>query len=111
MHLNSFRYLWGTQDPTPEQFARFSLELHVDATTPPAFIWHTFADQGVSVRNSLALMDALLENGIPFESHVFPTGAHGLSLGTEESATNESHIEPHVTPWAELSVRWIKDMF
>lgn len=111
MHLNSFRYLSGTKEPSPEQFARFSLELHVDDTTPPAFLWHTFADTGVSVRNSLVLMDALLEHGVPFESHVFPTGVHGLSLGTEETATHPELLVPHVTPWMDLSVAWIRDMF
>lgn len=112
MHRLSFCRLAGTDEPTPEQFQRFSLELHVDDTTPPAFFWHTFADASVSVRNSLVLMDAMLEHGIPFESHVFPTGVHGLSLGTEETAVNNpKYIEPHITPWMDLSIRWIKDMF
>ena len=111
MHRLSFCRLSGTDEPSAEQFERFSLERHVDDTTPPAFLWHTFADKSVSVRNSLCLMDAMLEHGIPFESHVFPTGVHGLSLGTEETAAdNPKYIEPHVTPWMDLSIRWIKDM-
>ena len=95
-----------------DTFPSISPDLLVTEDTPPAFLWHTFADKGVSVRNSLCLMDAMLEHGIPFESHVFPTGVHGLSLGTEETAAdNPKYIEPHVTPWMDLSVRWIKDMF
>lgn len=54
--------------------------------TPKAFIWQTFADRTVPVQNSLLLAEALSENAIPFELHVYPKGKHGLGLGTKISA-------------------------
>lgn len=62
----------------------FSPELNVTKDyTPPAFIWHTFADQLVDVRNALAYAEACKAADVPFELHVFPEGVHGL--GTAKS--------------------------
>lgn len=111
-HKNSIYYLCGTKTPTEEEKARFSLECLVDPTTPPAFLWHTVEDKGVSVRNSLLMMNALLSLNIPFESHIFPKGPHGLSLATKETwEGNEDYIVPHVAPWIDLAIRWVQDMF
>ncbi len=111
-HKNSIRQLCGTPEPTEGQAKRFSLEFHVDSTTPPVFLWHTFSDATVPVQNSLLLMNALLEHGIPFESHIFPEGVHGLSLANEQSFSARSDLlVPHVQCWSELSVKWIRDMF
>ena len=95
---------------TPEEAERFSLELHVDSTTPPAFIWHTFADASVPLQNSLLFMSALAEAKVPFEAHVFPEGVHGLSLCNKETWEGSSRLlQPHAECWAELAVKWIKD--
>ena len=111
-HRNSFKRLCGKSDPTDEETAEFSLELRVDETTPPAFIWHTAADRGVSVRNSLMLANALIEHGHRPELHIFPDGDHGLGLGTPEtSGGNPRLVVPHVTPWMKLSIAWIEDTF
>ena len=111
-HQNSFKRLCGKKDPSAEEAAEFSLELHVNETTPPAFIWHTCADRGVRVQNSLFLANAMLEKGIHPELHLFPEGEHGLGLGSVETAGGHPHlVVPHVTPWIDLSIAWIKDMF
>ena len=95
---------------TPEEAERFSLELHVDDTTPPTFIWHTVTDKTVPVQNSIMFINALATAKIPFEAHIFPEGAHGLSLCNKETWDNNPHmLEPHAECWAELAVKWIKD--
>ncbi len=104
-HANSFRYLTGKQEPTDEERKPFSLEYHVDGTTPPVFVWHTFDDRVVSIRNTLLLLDALTEHGIPFEAHIYPHGSHGLAFANAQT-TGESGIDPHVESWAKLSVEW-----
>ena len=107
----SIHRLCGTSSPTEEEKARFSLELFVDETTPPAFLWHTFTDTGVNVRNSLLMMDALLEHGIPFEAHIYPQGPHGTALGTKETwHGSEAQFVPHLSSWADLAVNWIRDI-
>jgi acetyl esterase/lipase len=90
----------------------FSLELHVDETTPPAFIWHTCGDRGVSVQNSLLMANALIVKGIRSELHIFPDGPHGLALGTPETSLGNPDLNlPHVAPWSDLSIAWINDQF
>ena len=58
-----------------------SAERQVDTDTPPAFLWHTAEDNGVSVRNSLEFALALACKGVGHELHVYPHGDHGLCLG------------------------------
>lgn len=108
-HKGSFYNLCGTTTPTSEQIDRFSLEKHVTPQTSPAFMWHTFTDKTVDVQNVLTFSQKLKDNGVPFELHIFPEGKHGLSLSTEETWSNNPELlVEHVRPWAELSVRWIK---
>ena len=100
----------GISALTAEEVERFSLELHVDSTTPPAFIWHTFTDKTVPVQNSLLFINALAEAKIPFEAHIFPEGVHGLALCNEETwDENTAMLQPHAEVWAELAAKWIKD--
>jgi acetyl esterase/lipase len=105
-HKGSIAKLCGNAEFTKEEGERFSLELHVDETTCPAFIWHTFADNGVPVQNSLLLADAMTKAHIPFELHIFPEGKHGLSTCTELVGTPL----PHNECWMELAIRWVKDL-
>ena len=109
-HKGSFYNLCGTKEPTPEQLARFELEKHVSADTPPAFIWHTFNDKVVDVQNALTFAQKLKDNAIPFELHIYPEGDHGLSLCNEETWAQKPHlIKPHAEGWIDLAIKWIKD--
>ena len=109
-HKRSFFFLCNTKEPTEEELLRFSLEKHVDETSAPLFVWHTFTDKTVPVQNSLLLANAYAEKGVPFEMHVFPDGPHGVSLANEETMAHKPHlIVPHVQGWMDLAIRWIKD--
>ena len=48
-----------------------SLENQVDADTPPAFLWHTTEDDCVPVENSLLFYQALHNQGISVEMHIY----------------------------------------
>lgn len=87
----------------------FSLEKHVTDCVPPVFLWATAADADVPVQNSLMFADALSRAKVPFELHVYPYGAHGLSLATEEVAQPEKSRlpDPHVAQWAESCAKWL----
>lgn len=100
----SFRNLAGEGER-----AFFSLEKHVSADTPPAFLWHTAADQDVPVENSLLFAAALSKAGVPFELHVYPFGVHGLSLATKEveQAEKGRFPDPHVAGWVQLCSEWL----
>ena len=109
-HLKSAQRVSGHKVLTEEDIDRFSLERHVDSTTPPAFIWHTFSDASVPVWNSLLLMNAMAAAKVPFESHIFPEGPHGLALCNKQTWEKQDRLLiPHAEVWSELAVKWIRD--
>lgn len=103
-HRGSFDNIGATNE---ELLKKTSLELQVDENTPPAFIWHTFSDTVVPVENSLFMANALREQNIPFELHIYPEGPHGLSLSNEITGNTDDFIVPHVQGWIDLAAEWI----
>ena len=85
-----------------ELLQKTSLELQVDENTPPAFIWHTFADEAVPVENSMLLAEAMRKHNIPFELHIYPDGVHGLALASEVTSDIGKYIVPHAQGWINL---------
>ncbi len=109
-HKGSIHRLCGTTTPTEEEANRFSLELHVDETSSPVFIWHTVEDKTVPVENSLFLAQAYKKAGVSFEMHIYPNGPHGLSLANEETSSGKAAlIVKHLQNWADLSYNWIME--
>ena len=76
-----------------------------DTKTPPAFIWHTAADQAVSVTSSYLYAAKLRELGVPTEMHIYPYGAHGLALCDD---AERGALSPHVATWKKLLVAWLE---
>lgn len=83
----------------------FAIEKHVTKNTPKTFVWHTFEDKCVPVVGTTRLVNALAENGVEFEVHIFPKGNHGLSLANK--VTGETREE--VSSWIDMAIRWIND--
>lgn len=107
-HKGSFRQLFG--DVSPEVSKLLSMELAVNHNTPKTFLWHTFDDSSVPVENSLLYAKALKENNIPFELHIYPSGVHGLSLATKETAKEKAHINQAVSSWMDLCFTWMENL-
>lgn len=111
-HDGSFRALLGERYPDPELMREVSIEEHIDAKTPPVFVWHTVPDDCVPVENTLRLIAACKAAGVPVEAHLFPTGGHGLSLATAETAWGGTDgIEPGVDVWLQLALAWLDRVF
>ena len=109
-HLGSAQRVSGKEELSEEDIRKFSMELNVDPTTPPTFIWHTFSDKTVPVMNTLMFANALAEAKVPFECHIFPEGVHGLALCNEDTCEGKAGlIVPHAEVWADLAVKWIRD--
>jgi acetyl esterase/lipase len=87
--------------PSPELVKLYSNELQVTDATPPCFLWHTYEDSAVSVKNSLEFATALQEHGIPFDLHVYEHGRHGLGLGDKPPFAN-------TLPWTKDLVVWLR---
>lgn len=105
-HSRSIQMASGA-NPGSDAYNFFSLEQHVGAHTPPAFLWHTVTDNVVPVENTLAMINALQKNHISYEAHLFPEGQHGLSVCTREVGCLDSYNGR----WMELSVAWLNRTF
>lgn len=110
-HKGSFENLLGYY-PDNEQANICSLERLVNENTPQAFIWHTSEDSVVPVENSILYASALAKYKIPFELHIYPYGAHGLS--TVDGVTNPMPLDEKVQraeDWLYELKKWIKITF
>ena len=61
-----------------ENKQKYSSNLQVTASTPPAFICHSVTDRIVSVKNSRMYVEALEKFNIPVTYLELPRGAHGF---------------------------------
>ena len=96
-HLGSAKNLLG--EAYPQGVEALSPERIAEEGTPKAFIWHTFADAGVNVINSLEYAKRLRTLNVPVEMHIYPYGRHGLGLAPQD---------PHVAQWSEQLLRWLQ---
>lgn len=107
-HRGSFERLLG---PTPEERALrwFSLETQVTAETTPTFLWQTATDDSVPVQNALLFAQSLMRAHVPVELHIYPKGAHGLSLATEEvEQLSKGRLrDDHVAGWFDVMLDWL----
>lgn len=110
-HLGSFDNLTGKTDRTPEEISAFSCDRLVTEATPPAFLWHTAADDVVPVMNSLLYAQALAAHGVPFESHIYPFGGHGLSTCDAQTAAQVSPEHEYDHVWLESAKKWLHLIF
>ena len=105
-HAGSIQRVSGAEVGT-EEYAWFSLDKHVDAQTPPAFLWHTAEDSVVPVENSIKMAAALSAAKVPFEYHVVPKGPHGMSTCTKEVGS----YSPYNARWMDWSITWLNTLF
>lgn len=99
-HAGSRKNLLG-ENPAPELIELLSNEKHVNAQTPPCFIWHTWEDKGVKLENSLAFVSALQKHNVRFDFHVYEKGKHGIGLG----GGREGGV---LHPWTQDCLFWLR---
>lgn len=85
-----------------------SLENNVTADVPPTFIWSTYDDELVPVENTIMFTAALAEHKVPFTSHIFSHGVHGLALSDDSTANYDGHINAECAKWFDMALEWIK---
>ena len=105
-HRGSIENLLGPNPPA-DLLRQLSMERFVTPQTPPAFLWHTAADEVVPVQHSFWFAEALVANRVPVELHVFPHGNHGLGLGDGSSFVGASAA---VAQWPRLCETWLKGL-
>uniref|UniRef100_UPI0026215DC5 alpha/beta hydrolase n=1 Tax=Chryseobacterium sp. TaxID=1871047 RepID=UPI0026215DC5 len=95
---HSFKSLLG-KNPDMKDEIKFSVEKQVKAQTPITFLAHAEDDPISPVENSIMMYQALKNNNIPAEMHLFQTGGHGWGLGNKNTNTGE---------WKALFLNWLK---
>ncbi len=106
-HGDSFKNLCGEK----YNFDDFSLDKKVTKDASPAFIWTTFEDTAVPVKNSLMLAEAYLNAGVPCELHVYESGPHGMSTCGKDvyfDDINKSVLK-RVSTWIFHAFAFLKD--
>lgn len=100
-HLGSGRNLLG--DRHAELGEELSPDLIAEPGTPQAFIWHTSADPGVPVFNSLNYASRLHAVGTDVELHLYPRGGHGLGLANRSDDPDCRHV----SLWTDSLLKWL----
>lgn len=83
----------------------------VDKNTCPCFLFSSRTDETVPVSNSLKMMAALEENGVPFEAHIYSFGPHGFSVADKTVNAHDIPMCSRVPNWVPDSVAWLNEMF
>ncbi len=83
-HKGSAIQLLG-EKATQEKLDEYSNELQVSKETPPTFLVHASDDDAVNPKNSLTFYEALLNNKVPAELHIYQNGGHGFGLNIKNT--------------------------
>ena len=99
-HTGSKKNLLG-KNPSEELIEYYSNEKHVTSDTPPTFLLHSSDDNVVSVKNSIKFYEALQENKVKAELHIYPYGGHGFSLANGKG---------YLSTWKNRFIDWLRDI-
>lgn len=99
-HIGSRNNLLG-KNPDQKLVDYYSNELQVTQNTPPTFIIHSADDKIVSAANSLMMYNALLNQKVYAEMHLYPSGGHGYSL-----ALGKGNLQT----WTDRFYEWLQNL-
>ena len=100
MHAGSRNNLIGAT-PDDALAKLYSNELQVTKETPPTFLIHATDEKSFPVENSLLFYQALKDNNVPAELHVYPKGGHGFGLGVGKG---------YLETWTDRLVDWMRSL-
>ena len=103
-HEESARWVTGGDETLREKLHLWD---RVTPAFPPTFLWHGGEDESVPPENSLLLAVELKRHRVPFELHLFETGAHGISTCTQEVETPDEVCRA----WLPLCKTWLNRRF
>ena len=82
----------------------------VDNKTAPCFIFGSRADNVVNVDNLIKMQQALAENNITFETHIYPFGPHGFSVGNDSIQGKSAAFCDRIPHWVDDSIGFLQDI-
>ncbi|WP_307105236.1 alpha/beta hydrolase [Sphingomonas sp. SORGH_AS_0950] len=80
---------------------RIDPDLHVSRSAPPTFLAQAWDDQVDDICNALLYANALDQEGVPAEVHLFARGGHGFNLRKGKNAS---------APWPTLLQSWLRSI-
>lgn len=92
--------LLGKQHKDDELRKTYSLQNSVNKKTPPTMLVLTADDKAVNPDNSLLFFEALQENKVPCEMHIYPSGGHGFWFQKRYKYASETYSQ---------IIRWVKE--
>lgn len=111
-------YLIGTDDMWTDKLAEqqkaltlYSPDNFVNDQTPPTFMVLSADDKTVLATNMLPYYTKLIENKVPTELHVFPTGGHGWGFSKAEykGPKGEDKFAHYRAEFEQSLTRWLED--
>ena len=111
-HIGSFNNLLGKplSEYTEAEVNKFSIDTAVTSESSPMFLWHTVEDKTVPIEGTLKLGLALTAARVPYQMSIYPYGPHGISLATEVSMNDPSHVQPIAASWTAEADVWMKTL-
>lgn len=104
---HSFNNLLMEKEPSEEKLKDCSIECNVSEKTCPAYIVHTYSDTVVPVKHSLCLAEALENNGVEFELHIYPDAPHGFALANEITMLDvDKWCNKAIQKWISQAIAW-----
>lgn len=97
-HNGTRKVLLG-ESPSKQQIQQHSAEKWVTENTPPAFIGLANDDKSVNQMNSIRFYEALHENNVPVEMHIFQKSGHGFGIRNAKGTAKE---------WLPLFTQWLE---
>lgn len=97
----------GLPHPTAEDIAPLDLVRGVRPEMPRTFIWQTATDEEVDPRETLRLVSALMDAGVPVELHLYERGPHGMALADATSSNTSELVDARVATWTRLLASWL----
>lgn len=113
-HGGSFKNLLGLEtdeEVLSEKANALSVDKLVTPSTPPTFIWTTREDNAVDAMATIRYTNALHENGVIYESHIFPYGWHGAATCDEwTNFENGVTVFKKANAWMDLADEFCKSL-
>ena len=107
----AYENLLGKDEDFCEKAQALSLDKLVTPSTPPTFIWTTREDTTVNPTATIRYTSALHDNGVIYESHIFPYGWHGAATCDEwTNFDNGIEVFKKANIWIDLADEFCKSL-
>lgn len=81
----------------------------VDGNTCPCFLFSARTDTTVPVTDTLQMLQALEQYGVPYEAHIYGFGPHGFSVADSTVNNRQLPMSAATPHWVSDSITWLHE--